>query len=107
MKRTTELATREIRGFLLKFLYDSYPEGITLKLMEALLPPWGYFCSQKDIRRALNYLLDKNMVVTRDIDLPADINSQIKVYLTARGYGFLVEKERDPEIIPPAELDDA
>lgn len=107
MRRTAELARREIRGFMLKFLYDAYPEGITLKLIEALLPPWGYFCSQADIRKALGYLLDRNLVITRDVELPADISPQIKVHLTALGYRFLVENERDPEIILPAELDNA
>lgn len=105
--RTADLARKEIRGFVLKFLYDAYPEGITLKLIEALLPPWGYFCSQQEIRAAVHHLLDKHLVDTRDIELPADISPQIKVYLTALGYQFLITRKRDPEIILPAELDNA
>ena len=107
MKRTAELARREVRGFILKFLYDAYPEGITLKLIEALLPPWGYFCSQADIRKAMHCLLDLHLVNTRDVQLPADISPQIKVYLTALGYQFVVENKRDSNIILPAELDHA
>lgn len=106
-RRTAELARREVRGFVLKFLYDAYPEGITLKLIEALLPPWGYFCSQTDIQQALRHLLDRNLVSTRDVELPADLSPQIKIYLTAPGYQFIVERERDPQIILPAELDNA
>lgn len=107
MKRSAKLARREVRGFILKFLYDAYPEGISLKLVEALLPPWGYFCSQTDIRRAISYLLDKNLAATTNVDLPADISPQIKVHLTVPGYQMIVEKKRDANIIMPAELDNA
>jgi hypothetical protein len=55
----------------------------------------------------VHHLLDKHLVDTRDIELPADISPQIKVYLTALGYQFLITRKRDPEIILPAELDNA
>ena len=103
MNRSSVLLTQEMRGFILKFMKDTYPHGITLKLIEALLPPWGYFVTQVEIRAAAVYLINHGLAETR-MPLPADMNSVTQLFLTAKGHGvFSSQAVGDLEIILPRE----
>jgi hypothetical protein len=103
-KRINTLIMREIRGFILKFAHDQYPHGITLALIEALLPPWGYLVTQTEIRKALAHLLEHRYVETRDVQLPAVTNSAMQIYLTARGFAYYEGRcGDDAAIVIPAE----
>jgi len=41
----------QVKGLVLRFLEKMYPDGLTVKFIEALLYDWGIFCTEEDPKK--------------------------------------------------------
>jgi hypothetical protein len=80
----------QVKGLVLRFLEKMYPDGLTVKFIEALLYDWGIFCTEEELlKNHINYLISKGYVEAHDIELPAPVSKIKKVRLTPKGKALL------------------
>lgn len=82
----SEMLNSQINGLILTFLSKMYPDGLTIKFIEALLYDWEIFITEEDlVKTNLKYLLSKGYIEVKDIELPAPIHKVKKVRITEKG----------------------
>lgn len=93
-----ELA-KQINGFVLMFLNKMYPDGLTIKFIEALLYDWRIFTTEHTLlKENIKYLLSKGYIESEDVELPAPIHHVKKVRLTEKGKALLEGQIIDPNV---------
>ncbi len=93
----------QTNGLILKFLSKMYPDGLTVKFIEALLYDWGIFTSDEELlKKNISYLISKGYVEGHDVELPAPIHKVKKVKITPKGKALLegefIDKNVDFEV---------
>ena len=80
----------QVKGLILKLLNKMYPDGLTLKFVEALLYDWGIFCTEEELlKKHVSYLINKGYIEAHDVELPAPINKVKKIRITPKGKALL------------------
>ena len=80
----------QVKGLILEFLEKMYPEGLTVKFIEALLYDWGIFCTEGELlKNHINYLISKGYIEAHDVELPAPLSKVKKVRITPKGKALL------------------
>ncbi|WP_456463482.1 hypothetical protein [Persephonella sp.] len=89
----------QVNGYILTFLNKMYPDGLTIKFIEALLYDWGVFITEQELlKQNIKYLLSKGYIEGKDIDLPAPLHKVKKVRLTEKGKALLNGEMIDPKV---------
>ena len=80
----------QTNGLILKFLSKMYPDGLTVKFIEALLYDWGIFMTEEQLlKKNISYLISKGYVEAHDIELPAPVSKIKEVRLTPKWKALL------------------
>jgi len=89
----------QVRGLILQFLEKMYPDGLTIKFIEALLYDWGIFCPEEELlKKHVNYLISKGYVEAHDVELPAPLSKVKKIRLTTKGKALLSREFIDSNV---------
>lgn len=56
---------KQIRGLILKFLDQLYPDGATAAFLEGLLADWRIFICKRSVLEELRWLMDRGYVEAR------------------------------------------
>ena len=89
----------QINGYILSFLNKMYPDGLTIKFIEALLYDWGIFITEQQLlTKNIKYLLSKGYIESKDVELPAPLHRVQKVWLTEKGKALLNGEMIDPKV---------
>ena len=80
---------KQVRGLLLKFLNQLYPEGATAAFLEGLLADWQVFIGRSTVLKELRWLLDKGYIEAKGVTLPAPIDKIEKFVITPKGKALL------------------
>lgn len=90
---------REIRGWILKTLYNNLPEWTGDKLLTDILVEGGYTISTPSVQGHLRYLSEKGYVEMREAEVTELGLSRVLAKLTSRGVDLVEGSiEDDPGI---------
>jgi len=80
----------QVKGLILQMLNKMYPDGLTVKFIEALLYDWGIFCTEEELlKNHVSYLISRGYVEAHDVELPAPLSKVKKVRITPKGKALL------------------
>lgn len=98
MKRVRDTT---LRGAILQFLRDIYPEGAERRTVVAVFYQYHAYAA---IETALEYLVDKEYASRKDVPHPYRAGDTISIYrITAKGIDLLDGLLSDPAILVPRE----
>lgn len=96
-----KLKEAPLRGAVLTFLRDIYPEGAERRTIISVLYQYHDY---EPIKQALEYLVDKEYVSRKDVPHPYRAGDNISIYrITARGIDLLDGLISDPAVLIPRE----
>jgi len=85
-----DILNAQTNGLILKFLDKMYPDGLTVKFIEALLYDWGIFMTEEQLlKKNISYLISKGYIEGHDVEIPAPIHKVKKVKITPKGKALL------------------
>ena len=90
---------RQIRGLILKFLDQLYPDWATAAFLEGLLADWRIFINRRSVYEELRWLMDRGYVETKGVSLPAPVDRVDKFVITPKGKALLAGEMMDTEIL--------
>ena len=79
------LEYREIRGWILRFLYINLPEWVGDKLMSELLANGGYNVSEPSVQGHYRYLAEKGFVEIKEVEISEVGLTRTLAKLTSKG----------------------
>ncbi len=89
----------QVNGKILSFLDRMYPDGLTIKFIEALLYDWGVFIPESQlVKEHISYLISKGYIEGKDVQLPAPLHKVKKVKITEKGKALLNGEMIDPKV---------
>lgn len=95
----SDIIRKQINGYILMFLDRMYPDGLTIKFIEALLYDWGIFTTEEQLLKDnINYLISKGYIKGKDIELPAPLHKVRKVKITEKGKALIDGQLMDPNV---------
>jgi len=83
------LLEKQIRGLILKFLEQLYPDGATAAFIEGLLADWQVFICRREVLENLRFLIDRGYVEVKGIKLPSPFEKVEKFVITPKGKALL------------------
>lgn len=96
-----KLKEAPLRGAVLTFLRDIYPEGAERRTIISVLYQYHDY---EPIKQALEYLVDKDYVSRKDVPHPYRAGDAISIYrITANGIDLLDGLLADPAVLIPRE----
>lgn len=95
----SEMLQKQVNGLILQFLNKMYPDGLTIKFIEALFYDWGIFITEHELlKEHISYLASKGYIEGKDIQLPAPIFKVKKIQITEKGKALLNGELIDPKV---------
>ena len=80
---------RQIRGLILIFLDQLYPDGASPAFIEGLLADWNIFACERTVIRELRWLMDRGYVEPKGTRPPAPVDRLGKFTITPKGKALL------------------
>jgi len=80
---------KQVRGLILKFLEQLYPDGATPAFLEGLLADWQVFICRREVLEHLKFLINRGYVEAKGIKLPAPADKVEKFVITPKGKALL------------------
>ncbi len=90
---------KQIRGLILKFLDQLYPDGATAAFLEGLLADWRIFICKRSVLEELRWLMDRGYVEAKGVPLPAPVDRVDKFVITPKGKALLAGEMMDAGIL--------
>ena len=84
-----KLLERQIRGLILKFLKQLYPDGATVAFLEGLLADWQIFVYRQVVEDHLRWLLNRGYIEAKGVTLPAPVDQIDKFVITPKGKALI------------------